>query len=658
MSKRIDWKTHLYDEAKKIGATIKNITKNKLGKITRESKVSFYCPCNSEFERIARNCVDYGGGPYVSLYCRNCTNKNRNEKIIATSRKKYNCDNPTQSPEVKAKYEKTCMERYGHKTSLLHEETKKKIEETCKKKYNVNSPAKAAQLPQFVKKREETNLKNHGVKNIFEKKEYIRDCTEESTGKRFNTQRPEIKDKIRKTNIQRYGTPSSLQNKEVIAKTKETLLKRTGFDHISKTDKWKKQMRDIKLSNTEEFIKKAKEKHKNENYSYDSTKYISSMEPVEITCLVEGHGIFKQTPSGHLSGSGCPKCGIITRTSKNILKHSIRKEEFIRSAKNKHQFECYKYEMIPEIITKGTIIKQPIICKEHGIFYQTPYDHINCGHGCPDCAKENRGLARRISQDAMIERFKKVHNIVKYKYDKVVYEGYYKNVLIGCSNDKHGYFLQTPGHHLEGNGCPKCFLKTESKFYEWLLLNKKELKIKNIYWKQKENIPYWASFRKPPHNGINYEYDFIIITENNDKIIIEIDGDQHFRQVQNWTSVLFTQIRDKIKEFLAYKNEYHFLRLNQMDIYNNKNDWEKIIGDFFQYLENNENTEIIYMNEGGSERFIDVTDDNERDDFRNLLKHHEYRDLLYNYYNELEDDYDRRSYGEGAGEGEGEGEGY
>ena len=125
MPKRIDWKTHLYDEEKKIGATIKYITKNKSGKITRDSNVSFDCPCGLEFERIARNCVDYGGGSYVSLYCQDCTSKNCNEKKLQL-REKYDCDYPTQSTEVRAKIEKTCMEKYGHKTNLLHEETQKK----------------------------------------------------------------------------------------------------------------------------------------------------------------------------------------------------------------------------------------------------------------------------------------------------------------------------------------------------------------------------------------------------------------------------------------------------------------------------------------------------------------------------------------------------
>ena len=42
----------------------------------------------------------------------------------------------------------------------------------------------------------------------------------------------------------------------------------------------------------------------------------------------------------------------------------------------------------------------------------------------------------------------------KYDYSKVVYLGTDKNVLITCPI--HGDFPQTPHHHLQGQGCPKC----------------------------------------------------------------------------------------------------------------------------------------------------------------------------------------------------------
>ena len=56
---------------------------------------------------------------------------------------------------------------------------------------------------------------------------------------------------------------------------------------------------------TDNFIKEAKLKHNNK-YDYSKTKYKKSIEEVTIIC--PEHGIFKQTPHGHLKGQGCMKC--------------------------------------------------------------------------------------------------------------------------------------------------------------------------------------------------------------------------------------------------------------------------------------------------------------------------------------------------------------
>lgn len=55
----------------------------------------------------------------------------------------------------------------------------------------------------------------------------------------------------------------------------------------------------------EEFLEKAKKIHKN-LYEYSEVKYLDSHTKVEIIC--KKHGIFLQTPNGHLSGKGCSKC--------------------------------------------------------------------------------------------------------------------------------------------------------------------------------------------------------------------------------------------------------------------------------------------------------------------------------------------------------------
>jgi very-short-patch-repair endonuclease len=68
-----------------------------------------------------------------------------------------------------------------------------------------------------------------------------------------------------------------------------------------KTDK----TRLIHLSNTKEFVGRAKKVHKNK-YNYSKVEYKNSQLKVIIICPT--HGEFLQTPNAHLRGSGCSKC--------------------------------------------------------------------------------------------------------------------------------------------------------------------------------------------------------------------------------------------------------------------------------------------------------------------------------------------------------------
>ena len=54
------------------------------------------------------------------------------------------------------------------------------------------------------------------------------------------------------------------------------------------------------------FIERAKEIHGNK-YDYSKTKYELSNKKVTIICPI--HGDFQQTPTAHLKGCGCFKCG-------------------------------------------------------------------------------------------------------------------------------------------------------------------------------------------------------------------------------------------------------------------------------------------------------------------------------------------------------------
>ena len=76
---------------------------------------------------------------------------------------------------------------------------------------------------------------------------------------------------------------------------------------------------------TEEFIKRASERHNN-FYDYSLTEYKNIKEKVTIICPI--HGDFIQTPDKHLIGRGCTTCG----RARNGEKLIINKEQYIEKA--------------------------------------------------------------------------------------------------------------------------------------------------------------------------------------------------------------------------------------------------------------------------------------------------------------------------------------
>ena len=110
-------------------------------------------------------------------------------------------------------------------------------------------------------------------------------------------------------------------------------------------------------------------------YDYSETVFNKMHEKVVIIC--PEHGEFLQTPSKHINGQGCPKCGKSIIAKLNMLSTT----EFIKKAEEVHN-GFYSY---PNLVYRGRGVKVEIECPKHGLFYQLPFDHLD-GHGCPKCA--------------------------------------------------------------------------------------------------------------------------------------------------------------------------------------------------------------------------------------------------------------------------------
>jgi hypothetical protein len=223
----------------------------------------------------------------------------------------------------------------------------------------------------------------------------------------------------------------------------------------------------------DEFLNMAKETHQNNLDDYSVIDYINLRTKINIQCII--HGVYSQLPIDHIGGHRCFKCG----KDKLSLQFRLSREEFIKRSNEIHN-NFYDYSNVEYV---NTDVKVSIICPKHGIFLQTPHNHMN-GTKCKRCTLCgcSKGQIEWLTfleneLNLKIEHYKnegehRIKNTKKHDAD-----GYCKNIntifeFQGC------YF----------HGCKKCFPTgtnpTTKKSYEDLYTKtqtKKELCINEGY---------------------------------------------------------------------------------------------------------------------------------------------------------------------------------
>ena len=188
----------------------------------------------------------------------------------------------------------------------------------------------------------------------------------------------------------------------------------------------------------DKFVNRSNKIHNNK-YDYTECNYKNTSKKIWIKCPT--HGKFLQSPTVHMSGRGCPKCGVI-QSHKSFNKTT---KQFIKEAKEAHG-DLYDYSKTKYINYDTKII---IICGKHGEREQYPYVHIK--HGCNSCNDDNK----RLSNEEFIRRANKLYNN-KYDYSETNYRNKKSKLTIICP--QHGKFEKNAADHLHGRECPKCNL--------------------------------------------------------------------------------------------------------------------------------------------------------------------------------------------------------
>lgn len=182
----------------------------------------------------------------------------------------------------------------------------------------------------------------------------------------------------------------------------------------------------------------------------------------------------------------------------------LTNNEFIERSNIVHNNK-YDYSLVNYKTNKT---KVNIICYKHGIFKQSPSEHLK-GRGCPICTN------RLLTNLEIIERSKKIHGD-KYDYSLVNYINSHTKIKLICPI--HGVFEQNTASHLHGCGCPICMESTGEKDIR-IFLERYNIK----YIRQKK-------FKKCKYKR-QLPFDFYLPDSN---ICIEYDGEQHFIPIKHF----------------------------------------------------------------------------------------------------------------------------
>ena len=194
--------------------------------------------------------------------------------------------------------------------------------------------------------------------------------------------------------------------------------------------------------------------------------------------------------------------------------------------------------------------------------FESKLYHISNGSWCPYCSNPPQKLCTDNECDHCFNNSFASHEKSKHwskknnKIQREVFKGGGDKYWFKCDNNHE---FESALHSINrGNWCPVCKNKTETKLHEVL--------------SQRYQVVYQPKYDWCVNSETNKRlpFDFEMSDYN---IIIELDGDQHFKQVSNWISPEETRQRDIFKMDRANENGYTVIRIYQMDVFKDKNNW-------------------------------------------------------------------------------------
>ena len=135
-----------------------------------------------------------------------------------------------------------------------------------------------------------------------------------------------------------------------------------------------------------------------------------------------------------------------------------------------------------------------------------------------------------------------------------------------------------------GSWCPTCINKTEKKLIDVL-----DSMYDDVIFQPRYD---WC---KSTTTDKFYPFDYCIPSKH---IIIELDGEQHFKNVLKWLPCDDQRARDIYKTKKANNEGYSTIRVLQTDVLGDKHNWKRVLISAVEKIDSNDVVENIYISAG------------------------------------------------------------
>ena len=306
---------------------------------------------------------------------------------------------------------------------------------------------------------------------------------------------------------------------------------------------------------------------------------------------------FEKNLDGINSGSWCPYC---SKPSQKMCedeecRHCLE-SSFASHPKALYWHPSKNGDVKPRNVFKNSGKKHWFKCDKCSHDFEKKLDNINRGTWCPYCSEPPNKMCEDEECRHCLENSFASHPRVSCwhptKNGKIkprdVFKNSRKKRWFKCDKCSHDFYAH-PFLINQGAWCPMCVHKTEQKLYEAL-----------IGYHRGTKRQFRAKWCKNYETGRCYPFDFCIKSK---KVIIELDGRQHFEDVKHWNSSFEDRHSiDLVKQLDANDNGYRVIRILQEDVWTDRYDW---LTELLKNIQDDTHQNVFMCKDGEYDFFIE-----------------------------------------------------